>query len=98
MLPADQEHLRHPCSTTWLTREFARAVVGGDLIELGEQNRLDGPATRLHEHQRGGGPSGASPYLERWATDSVEAALLQDWWAVGDDLREAIAVAGYRPR
>jgi len=30
--------------------------------------------------------------------ESDAIALLQDWWAVGDDLREAIAAAGYRPR
>lgn len=31
-------------------------------------------------------------------SESDEAALRQDWYAVGDALREAIASAGYRPR
>ena len=31
-------------------------------------------------------------------SESDEAALRQDWCAVGDALREAIATAGYRPR
>lgn len=31
-------------------------------------------------------------------SESDEAALCQDWYAVGDALREAIVGAGYRPR
>lgn len=38
-------------------------------------------------------------YNGLWEGSASDAAALnQDWWAVGDDLRDAIAVAGYRPR
>ena len=54
---------------------FARAVVDGDLIELGEQNRLDLARYEMHDISVVVDRLVLRPGLERRLTDSVETAL-----------------------